>query len=105
MTKEIIEPIQAPLKFYSEYEFALVEAPKGIIKYVETARIKDELADWLIANGFPDTGDFYKNFRYLRDVLGFKHMMIQLRHKSKDNIQTYTAEIKLNGKEEKETEA
>jgi len=100
----IIEPLQAPLKFVAEYEFALVEVPKGTMKYFETSRVKDELADWLVKNGYPDTGDFYKNFRCLRDVLGFKHVMTQLRHKSKDNIQTYTAEIKENLKVEKETD-
>ena len=82
-----------PDKFEAEYEIPFVETSPLVWSYTE-ARTKDGLADWLVANGHPDAGSFYLNFRFLRDVIGASHEMSQEIHKNKEGSMYYLAKVK-----------
>ena len=82
-----------PEKFEAEYDLQIVEIEPSKFGYTET-RAKDELADWLVKDGYDDKGDFYSNFRYLRDVIKTTHEMSQELHKNKEGSMYYLAKIK-----------
>jgi hypothetical protein len=86
-------PELIPKKFTASYSFSLKETEPNHFRYFET-RVKDELADWLVANDFEAQDDFYSNFKFLRNELGQVHLMSQEIQKPEDGFIEYVAKLK-----------
>ena len=86
-------PELIPKKFTASYSFISKEIEPNHFRYVET-KVKDELADWLVANGFEAKDHFYSNFKFLRNELGQEHLMSQEIQKPEDGFMEYVAKLK-----------